>query len=142
MTLHQEIKIKGKWHHYSRIKVERDYALFKKINNVRKDNFSDEEIKPMYKSRGFEKGWLMSYTFLTQFDYSKDKMDNHSHGYLYANSIQKLGEWIKNNEFTRSNEPAFYFGYLFENNWNYFLQYKEDYPEGIEEIRFIFWFDN
>lgn len=138
--LHMEVKINGKWHHYGAPSVDRMYALFAKMAGVRN---RDSEIKPIAKPRGVP----ADATELTQFDCARWSSDGHSHSWLDAPEIAQVIEWIK----TELGQRGFgnvwdwqskNFGYVFGNGWDGFNKYPEDRPQGLEDIRWIFWFDN
>lgn len=38
--------------------------------------------------------------------------------------------------------PEDILGYLFGNSWSDFTGHREDYPTEIEDLRWVFWFDN
>lgn len=138
--LHTEVKINGQWLHYSNPSIDRNYALFAKMADVR--NWQTSEIKPI----SYPKGLPDDCSFLTQLDSDKWDTDGHSHSWLSAAEIKVLFNFIDNREkeffangawrFERQN-----FGYCFGNSWGHFYEEKE-YFGLIEDIRFVFWFDN
>lgn len=133
--LHTEVKIKGTWHHYSCPNVNRHYNLFAKMANVRNNG----KIEPISKPRGIP----LDAAFLTKFACTDYGMDGHSHSWLNAEEIFILYE-----EFgcmlDECYSPAF--GYFFGNDWDTFWKYRNGdsdiIPEGVEDVRYIFWFDN
>lgn len=140
--LHTEVKINDKWHHYGAPNVRRNYALFAKMAGVRNGN----GIEPIAEPRGIP----TDATELTQYDCAHWNGDGHSHSYLTAPEIAELSEWAQSDEqefsFDRPSKVLFWesdtFGYLFGNDWSGFTKYPKDRPEGLEDVRFIFWFDN
>lgn len=137
--LHTEVKINGTWHHYSTPAVPRWYLLFARMANVR--NY--EDVEPIAEPRGLPQ----DATALTLFDAERWGPDGHSHSYLSAEEIAELVQWVKDKSeqfkfefapFWESNT----FGFVFGNNWSGFSKYPADRPEGLEDVRFVFWFDN
>lgn len=140
--LHQEVKINGKWHHYGIPNVGRNYRLFARMANVRN---KDEDIVPIAMPRGLPR----DATELTIYDYKLWDNDGYSHSFLTAKEIKELKDRHEDdrNKQDGCKELASlwfenYFGYLFENRWTDFIEYPEGRPKGLEDIRFIFWFDN
>ena len=137
--LHEEVKIKGKWHHYGIARCRRNYRLFAKMADVR--NLLTH-ITPIAQPRGIPK----NATELTKFDNKKWGVDGHSHSWIGAKEIKELKEWYEKNHYPGEKvEPWWFedeFGYLFGNGWDGFIKYPEDYSKDVEDIRFIFWFDN
>jgi hypothetical protein len=132
---HAEVKINGIWHHYAQKDVDRNYALFAKMANVRNQ---DLEIEPISDAKGLPE----DLSFLTNFFYQREKIDAHSESWLSAEEIAILGEWIKGQIWGANFRESQDFGWLFGNSWSSFLRYREDYPNEVEDIRFVFWFDN
>lgn len=131
---YREVKIDGKWRHYGECNIDRDYNLFAKMAGVR--NY--QELKPISQPKGLPE----DVSFMTKFHYERQKEDWHSASWLDKYEITELYEWLEN----RMGEKSWslereYWGYLFGNGWN-LAKYPEDWPEDIEDIRFVFWFDN
>ena len=133
--LYTEIKIKGRWHAHNHPDVNRNYDLFAKMAGVR----SRDEIKPIVQPRGFPK----NASFIARLDYKHWGRDAHSASYLNQKEIKILAEWCERQPWGKE---LFWFehefGYLFGNTIYNLRKYKEDYPKGIEDVRFVFWFDN
>lgn len=128
--VHAEIKIDEIWHHYSSPDVERNYELFEKMAGVRGD-LENAIIKP--------RGVPRDITFLTLLDFERWDYDMHSASWFGVEEIKELEEWF---ESTRYEIPQrwleHHFGYLFGNAWR-----PKKYPTfEIEDVRFVFWFDN
>jgi len=124
--LHQEVKIHGAWHHYGIADVKRNYWLFSRMANVRN---SERRIEPI----GMHEGVPYDATFITQYDYKIYNSDAHTPGWLDRDQIIVLMQELNVRD-ARSWEWGF--GYCFGNGWE-----NPERPE-IQDIRFIFWFDN
>ena len=129
--LHTEVKIHGKWEHYGSPNVPRDYGLFALMAGVRKGN----DDKPISLPRGLPK----DVSTLTKFASDYMGSDGHSHSYLNANEIIILEKYYADQG---EHWPERRWGYLFGNSWGGFIIYPEERPSGIEDVRFVFWFDN
>lgn len=127
--LHIEIKIADKWLHYSAPSVARWYALFSKMAGVRG---SEETLSP-------PKGLPVDASEVTLFDFKLWEQDAHSISWLSAKEIERLYEWLRSKA---EDEKFGFFGYLFDNDYGDFVRFPEDNPEGLQDIRFVFWFDN
>ena len=132
--LHQEVKIDGVWHHYRSVDQPRNYSLFAKMAGVR------GEETPIV----LPKGMPQDATLLTHFDCDRWKGCAHSYSWLNAEEISKLQKWAydvadcdKIWRFELDN-----WGYFFGNTWGGFHDFPEERPKGVEDVRFIFWFDN
>ena len=137
--LHTEVKIKGKWHHYSHPNVNRNYRLFARMAGVRNEG---NNIQPIAEPRGIPD----DATELTNFDYEHWLLDLHSPSWLNAKEISELEYWAHKN--CCHPESAWRFasefcGYLFGNTYSGFTEVPDHHPYTmLEDIRFIFWFDN
>lgn len=138
--LFAEIKVAGKWLLYMQPRVDRCYALFEKMAGVRGD--VREAIAP---PRGIPSDASEATVFCAEYD----KRDAHSHSWLDAREIAELCAWAR-----RELKPyrATYMdkwdfeaetgSYLFGNSWEGFTLYPDSRPKGVEDVRFVFWFDN
>jgi hypothetical protein len=129
---HLEIKTKNKWHHFNVPYIRRNYSLFGKLAGVR-----DEQIKPICKPKGLP----ADISEVTRIDYSRMKEDAHTCSWLNASELREVIEWHKlqfEDSFRIYNE----WGFICGNGWESFNEYRADYPEEIQDIRFVFWFDN
>lgn len=140
--LHTEIKRNGIWQHHSEAKIERNYPLFAKMANVR----NGYKIVPISNPKGFPE----DATELTKLHSEKYGCDGHSHSWLSAAEISELHRWIMNEA-----RPKEWFGkdpwiwgcdnmpYFMGTHLNGFVDYPEDWePHGIEDVRYVFFFDN
>lgn len=131
--LHQEVKIKGVWHHYRDTRTPRHYGLFSKMAGVRGDE------TPIAKARGLPQ----DVTEFTKFCSDYDGDDGHTHSYLTLDEIVILEKWLEERLGDKSWRIEIdYWGYLFGNSWGGFLTDPKSYPEELEDVRFVFWFDN
>ena len=138
--LHIEVKIDGEWHHYGCPSISRRYSLFGKMAGVR----GYEDTIPIALPRGIPS----DATKLTKFDYKKWGPDAHSASFLDSREIDELERWAtKEKGWKGKNDMTGWwmedeFGYLFGNSFAGFSRYPEDRPKGLEDVRFVFWFDN
>ncbi|NOY60290.1 MAG: hypothetical protein GXO75_15375 [Calditrichaeota bacterium] len=131
-----EIKLNGKWHTYSQPRLERNYQLFAKMANVR----NDYDIEPISEPRGLPE----DISEVVKFEAKDWRTDGHSYSWLNADEIAEVIEFHKS-LFPREKfwEPEYYqWGFLCGNGWGHFNEYRNDYPEEIEDIHLVFWFDN
>lgn len=130
--LHQEVKIRGEWHHYSHVQVDRSYELFGLLSEVR---------CPFPEDLGLEKclaepGIPVDAAFLTKYDYESWDGDAHTPGWIGPEQmgvVKKFGN-LHREQFWFEDE----FGYCFGDSW---YDTRESNPE-IEDVRWIFWYDN
>ena len=142
--LHIEVKIDGIWHHYGAPSIDRNYRLFEKIAGVRGD--ITNAISP-------PKGFPVDATTLTNIVYQNEECDAHSVSWLGVEEIMKLEDWLKSIPRKESDSYAKYdleHGilrmYLGGSSFTGWKRYPEDgsplSPAMVEDVRFIFWFDN
>ena len=127
---HAEVKIKGKWEHYDQPEFQRDYELFERMAGVRGD-VANAIVAP--------RGLPDDATALTRFDSERWGSDGHSHSWLSAQELYELAAWDKKrgySDFKRSWDQ-----WLFGGNYSDFIKYPKD-RRGVEDVRFVFWFDN
>ena len=146
--LHTEVKINGVWHHYSCLYVHRNYQVFAKMAGVKNDG----SIIPIVPPRGLPE----DATDLTLFNNQHWGKDGHDHSWLSAEEITQLVEYV-DGELKLPDKHGYgvgwwcndNFGYFFGNTWGGFWKYRNDKnsstpkaPKGVEDIRFVFWFDS
>ena len=138
--LHVEIKVNGKWHHYSHPHIMRNYQVFCMMAGVRQYG-EDDEPKPISPPRGLPN----DATFTTQFDSDHWDTDGHSHSWLTDAEAGRVQEWYEERFKPKVSEGPL-FGYLFGNYIDSYLKYAEDgkslFEMGYECARVCFWFDN
>ncbi len=131
--LHTEVKFRGKWEHMGAPNIDRDYELFAKMAGVRGD------VEAIALPRGVPN----DISLLTKIDLERWEGDGHSHSWLTGEELDALGKWYEQK--LKSHGRFTYFkmiiGYLFGNNWDV-KKYPKDYPDGVEDSRAVFWFDN
>lgn len=134
--LHTEVKINGVWHHYGAPSIDRSYQLFGKMAGVRGDT---EPVSP-------PKGLPPDMSPVTAFAYVQWDADAHTASWLNAEEIENVCTWA-NDRFSPTDKAwldweTLEIGYLFGNSWSGYIRYPSDRPEGLEDIRWVFWFDN
>ena len=127
ISLFTEVKINGQWHCYSKPEVGRDYYLFNRMAGVRGSGFSEPPISE-------PKGMPEDISLITKLHLENE------HGFDYGLS------WLNGDEILRLEEcvdfPERLWGYLFDNSWGGFAKGLDQYPKEIEDIRFVFWFND
>ena len=119
---HVEIKLNGKWQHYSCPPIQRWYLLFEKICGVR-GNVTNAITPP--------RGLPDDITEVTKYCYENE--DAHTATWLTAKELDELINWA--DSLSDDSFQLKEFGYL---NGNMFSRTN---PE-ITDCRFICWFDN
>ncbi len=134
--LHIEMKVKGKWLHYGCPSMDRDYRLFAKMANVR--NYHG--IDPISEARGFPCDGVSEVTAVC---YAHDKPDVHDISWLTKTEIEELTGWYE------SKHTWDVVGHRDWKCWNHHCIKSylcgnniTSSVEGIEDVRFVFWFDN
>lgn len=148
---HTEVKINGVWHHYAHPRIGRLYQLFARMGDVRNEEENDpDRIEPVAANRGIPD----DATFMTKFDHDRWDTDAHSASWMSGKEVDELEQWADKfytEEMTKNGGTAGWFslahhhiGYIFGNGWHIgkYEDDKDSYPEGVEDARLIFWFDN
>lgn len=130
-----EIKIKGSWHVYSKLRIDDSYEVFHRIGGINPRDYSEEPISPL-------KGLPEDISAVAKFDREWLGEDGHSETWFNAEEIARLELWITNKKYFGTDYVSDCFGYLFGNYWRSFFEHPEDRKVGLEDIRFVFWFDN
>ena len=128
---HSELKINGKWHHLSEMRIDRCYDLFSKMADVR--NY--DGIEPISKPRGLPDDC----SELTKFISDEYGTDGHSHSWLSSEEVIDLIKWARKKFDWDCFEDSKQFGYLFGNGFD---DYEHGRIKGLDDFRFVFWFDN
>ena len=136
--LHIEVKIHGKWEHWGNPAIDRNYDLFAVMAGVRNNG----DIIPLSEPKGLP----ANLTTVTQFAYDYEKPDAHSMSWLSLKEIGKVDAYIAGIATTEKRWYDFEYhvlhSYLLGNSFAGIGTYPEDRPKGINDVRFIFWFDN
>lgn len=138
--LHTEVKIDGVWHHYGVGNVNRNYEAFAKMAACGRRS----DIAPLAPNRGIPR----DATVLTKFDAAHWEGSSHSHSWLNAEEILAFHEWCEEQPWGRDKEHTWRdwevmnVGYFFDNTWYGVAKWPGNDPEGVEDVRWIFWFDN
>lgn len=136
---HIEVKIKGKWEHYSVPNLNRNYHLFAKSAGVR--NYEGSGITPIAEPRGLPK----DLSVVTRLSAKQWGDDGHSHSWLNASELAELIEFHSlESKATGGDVFDVYdeWGWLEGNGFGSFAKYPDLRPRWIEDLRFVFWFDN
>lgn len=153
------MKINGKWEHYSAPAIRRNYALFAKMANVRNDGSICHICQP--------KGLPDNLSIITRMAFDKDEPDAHSISWFNPEEIKEATDFhiqtvcdvpdhIPDEQYSKYLEERAkkgcpdtrwldvheQWGYLFGNHPGGFIEYREEFPPEIEDVRLIFWFDN
>lgn len=119
-----EVKIKEQWHAYSALNIDRHYALFGRLAGVRSN-----EHEPIVEPRGLPE----NISIVTDWQYREWDSDAHTTSWLTHKEMAEIQEYAENKLGYKCYERIF--GYLDGNDW-------DELPDGIEDARVIFWFDN
>lgn len=136
--LHIEVKVNGKWEHYSHPHIQRNYGLFAFMAGVRQSD--GNPLVPIAEPRGLP----TDLSVITKIDYAHDEPDSHSESWLNRDEIRRvcefmmerpIGPWAGEWEHTQ-------LGYANGNAYWTVGDDDEGHPAEYEDIRFVFWFDN
>jgi hypothetical protein len=126
-----EVKIEGTWYCWNQPNIVRDYYLFGYMAGVRKSELQLFDVK----------GLPDDMSIVTQKLYQNWEDDAHSMSWLCLDEIKRLQQHLTNvNHFDDCFGWNRVFGWFFGNDY-----YDYDFSnskEGIEDVRFVFWFDN
>ncbi len=128
---HIEVKLEGEWRHYSHIWLPSNYSIFAKLAGVR--NY--DEVTPVSEPKGLP----VDATYMTIFDSKRDNY--HDFSWLNMDEIDEFEAWWAGRYDNKWIECELYHCYLFGNTFTGWRKYKDNYNK-IEDVRFVFWFDN
>lgn len=134
--VHLEVKLEGsiQWQHMNQPRIGRDYELFEMIAGVRGDGLG--VVVPT--------GVPMDASRMTAFDYGVWGSDAHSAGWLTWDEIREVEKrhkvHMKKHLLPHNCGFCSQLGYLFGDSVT--TEYVEDLPDGLQDVRLIFWFDN
>jgi|SanBayMetagenome_1026888.scaffolds.fasta_scaffold12198_3 hypothetical protein len=126
---HIEVKIDKQWHHYSCPSILRNYELM--------DFLGAENL--YHYNRFKAKGLPEDISVVTRIAYNKDTTNLFNPSWLTPDELKIVSSKFPQLDpfnIMRGNE----LGYLFDNSVERFYQYREDYPQEIEDVRMVFWF--
>jgi len=129
--IHAEIKVNGKWHHYAQPECNRHYRLFERMAGVRGD---------VKNAIAAPRGIPRNASFTTKFDKKTWGSDGHSHSWLSSKELAELADWQEKNGESWIKQD--WNKWLFGNNYSDFHKYPSSRAKSIQDVRFIFWFDN
>lgn len=143
--LHAEFKVNGKWLHYASPDVPRHYLLFGLMADVRN---RDRSVEPICTPRGMP----ADASDTTRFACEEIGEGGHSHSWLSSDEIVRVVEYAEAQGWKdrRKTHPFSWesdtFGYFFGNYYSGWKRYPTDNERlrkmGVEDVRWIFWFDN
>lgn len=140
--LHIEVKIKDQWHHYGCPNIQRNYKLFAKMAGVRTSQPLVDEILP-------PQGIPEDITLITKLDFQEWRYDCHHVSWFGLAEICKLEDWCKEMGGQKEGydlEWDILNSFLFDSSFTGFYRYPcDDDPNDelkIQDVRFVFWFDN
>lgn len=129
-----EVKIGGTWHCHSAPYIDRWYAMFEKMAGVRGD--IENAISP-------PKGIPDDVSVVVRAYLEYWKGDGHSHSWLAGQEIKDLEMWLEAKEKENNPKEHFYpekiWGYVLGNGYGDYHKHPDPL---IEDVRFVFWFDN
>lgn len=130
---HVEIKVNDAWEHYNHPAMPRYYDFFSKIADVRNNG----TVEPISQPKGLPE----DVSVVTRLCSGYHSGDWHSHSWLSAAEIQQVEEWWKE-RYPFPNFIESRWGYLFGNSLGGFLEFPNNYPDWLQDVRVVFWFDN
>jgi len=135
VRIHSEVKIAGKWHHHCEFRPEQNYEMFEKMAGP--VGLKDDGIVPISQPKGLPD----DVSELTALSYEYWKGSVFAASWFGPDEIVSLYEFLMlhfKNSYIHQNFP-YYNGKGFDG----FVLYREDWVDaGVEDVRFVFWFDN
>jgi hypothetical protein len=131
---HSEVKINGAWHHYSSHKISRDYWLFSILAGVR--NYCG--VVPISMPRGLPS----DISPVTSLDRQIWGSDGHSDSFITSSEIPLVEKrWLSRED---SRGGIRQVGTCFGTDWADFHDRIDfdGHRKNIEDVRWVFWFDN
>lgn len=128
------------WHHYAIPRIDRWYWLFGLLAGVR-----DRSVSPIVPPRGVPP----DATAVTRMDYEGWGQDAHSASWFGTAELYKLFEKLQKEAARRKDEPdvsplSFDLEYGILRCYLFGNAFLDDaaWPEGMDDLRMVFWFDN
>ncbi|MGG6283740.1 hypothetical protein ACQ4M3_19335 [Leptolyngbya sp. AN03gr2] len=122
-----EIKVNDQWHYYGELDIVRNYDLFGAMAGVR---HSGTEI---FSVRGLPK----DLSFVTSLHWKDWEGEGHTPSWINSAEIAEL---IK--RFPKSLGFPNFRQYLFGGSYEGFVMHPKEFPESLQDVRWVFWFDN
>lgn len=140
LRLIQEIKINNVWYFYNESTPHRNYELFSTLvenHPLKEDGYIDSPIN--IPQRGIPSDISVVGRIIYEHEIENAKIST----YINSKEIKIIENFIYDNEsyFKIPKYPQ-YFNFLFGNSWSYFLDEREIFPLEIQDIRWIYWFNN
>jgi len=130
-----EVKVKGNWHMYKQSSATRDYLSFAILAGVR----NSSNVLPISAPRGLPADVSVG-TKLYSDDYG---IDGHSHSYLRQREFDLFDRMYGSARVIMQNAPrenaALKRSFIYQDDMTPDLI---ELPEGVEDIRLVFFFDN
>lgn len=127
--LHIEVKLEGQWFHLGNPSPCRNYWCFTKLAGVR----NVKGVIPIVLPRGLPE----DISTVTRVLAKRWEDDGHSWSWIDADEIAEFCDWYRSMDIPRPNEcvEGWLGMYLDNNGFGYI-------PAWLEDLRFVFWFDN
>lgn len=123
-----------KWEHYASPSINRNYRLFAYMADVRNNG----RVVPLSQPKGLPN----DISAITKLDYGNG-IDYHSASWFGVPEIDKLRSWVFEQGDSVDGEQWWPYGLEYSVlNTFFFGNYFTDPVKGIEDVRFVFWFDN
>lgn len=140
MTVHTEVKIGGVWHHYGRAEIHNNRELFDLLAGVGESRTPPPKIDD-------PRGLPPDVSELTRLDAARHD-DYHSHSWIGRIEIERVHRHVTAEKWTSNGGIAGFWlegwlGTLFGYQWcefNKVMQYA--HFAGLNDVRWVFWFDN
>lgn len=137
---HVEIKIDGEWLHYSPANIRRNYLAFARMANVR-NPFGT--VVPVSMPRGLPD----DISLVTKLHRDIYGVDGHSDSWFSHDEYVSLIDWLNEELDPPTNSLGWMYSFLgnawlFGNTVYFWKKRPEIYPECIQDVRLVFWFDN
>lgn len=126
-----EVKINGKWHLYNQLDLSRNYHIFGYLAGVR------SEEKPHYDVKGLP----YDISIMVGYENKRWGSDGHTHSWLNQTELTEFVDYYEEHYKDSDYHRRYAMGYLYGNTYN-LKEYPEDYPEWVQDVRMVFWFDN
>lgn len=132
---HFELKIKDRWIYYAPANFDRNYSMFAKLAGVRDCGAEPDKIDD-------PRGLPTDITEMTRIHAQRWEGDAHSHSWVNSQEYAKVMNAIRAEISDVRLERRLDRVWLFGNSFYDFHQYRESFPEFVEDFRMVFWFDN